>query len=119
MKRFSLVLAIACGLGALAAATASAKEVTGVKVCGASGCKALTDVKAWTEGGEPAAEALYAPVGSYYTVEMSFSCNGETVGTDVSYWLPGPGLMHGSNPSSYDPWWKPTNAQTATLEAAA
>jgi hypothetical protein len=119
MTRFLLVLATTCGLCALAAGSASAKEVTGVRVCGASGCKALTDLKSWTaESPAPALETFDAPVGDYYTVEMSFSYDGQTAGTDVSYWLSGPGLMHGSNPSSYEPWWKPTDAQTAALRAA-
>ena len=123
MKRICL---LAVALGALTLpATAGAKEVTGAKVCGASGCKETTDAEVLKpfsmseENGVAPKETFNAPVGSYYTVNVSYGDNGQTVGTHLSYWLSGPRLMHGSDQGSFDPWWELTEAQNAGFESVA
>lgn len=118
--RGSWLLAIAFVSVAALPATAVAKNVTAIKVCGASGCKALKDVARWTvESRGVVRETFDAPVGPYYRVEMTLSDRGKAVGTDTSYWLAGPGLMHGSQQSGFDKWWGPTRLQNETLRAAA
>jgi hypothetical protein len=118
--RRSWPLAIALvAVGALPA-TAVAKNVTAIKVCGASGCKSVEHPARWSaESRGVTRETFEAPVGRYYRVEMTVSDRGKTVGTDVSYWLPGPGLMHGSQQSGFDKWWGPTRHQNEALHAAA
>jgi hypothetical protein len=120
MKRICLLALALAALGALPA-TAGAKEVMGVKVCGASGCNEVTDpaaLKPFLDGSQPS-ETFNAPVGNYYSVTMSYGDQGVTVGTQLSYWLPGTALMHGSDQSSYDPWWQLSDAQSAAMKTIA
>lgn len=120
MKRICLLALALAALGALPA-TAGAKEVTAVKVCGSSGCNEVTDstaLKPFLNGSQPS-ETFQAPVGSYYSVTMSYGDQGVTVGSNLSYWLPGAALMHGSDQSSYDPWWQLTDAQSTAMKSVA
>jgi hypothetical protein len=123
MKRICLLALALVALGALPA-TAGAKEVTAVKVCGASGCNEVTGQSAlkpfFEDNGGPPTETFNAPVGSYYSVEMSYADpEGNTVGSNLSYWLPAAALMHGSDQSSYDPWWQLTAAQSTAMKGIA
>ncbi len=123
MKRICLLALALAALGALPG-TAGAKEVTGVKVCGVSGCNEVTGRTAlkpfFEENGGPPKATFDAPVGSYYSVTMSYGDpDGNTVGSNLSYWLPGTALMHGSDQSSYDPWWQLTDAQSTAMKSVA
>jgi hypothetical protein len=123
MKRICLLALALVALGALPA-TAGAKEVTAVKVCGASGCNEVTDRSAIKPFAEDNAaqpnETFDAPIGSYYKVTMSYADpDGNVVGFNVSYWLPDTALMHGSDQSSYDPWWQLTKAQNTAMRSVA
>jgi hypothetical protein len=123
MKRICLLAIALAALGALPA-TAGAKNVTALKVCGSSGCNEVTDqavLKPFVEGSDAEPPQTFnAPIGSYYTVTTSYGDpDGTTVGTHSTYWISKPGLMHGQDQSVYDPWWQLSDGQNAVLKTAA
>jgi hypothetical protein len=120
MKKICL-LAIAVG-ALLIPASASAKEITGLKVCGASGCADVDKSKLTglsEDGGAPGPSVFNPAVGSFYTVAMSFGMNGETFQTHQTYWLADRNLLRGQEQMSIEPWWTAPAAQAALLNEAA
>lgn len=108
MKRIALAALVAAGLTALTG-TAQAKEVTSLKICGASGCNTVTDretLRGWEgeSNQDPASVAIAAP-GRFYTVEIAFGDpEGNEVHRDTAYWLLNGNLMR-SRIQTQDPWW--------------
>lgn len=116
MKKLIVLAAAAAGLLALSA-TAQAKEVISLKVCGASSCVKTTDqsvLKGWMdEGGNPAQIWQTNPA-DYYRVGVGFGDQGKLMATNVAYWLPGRSLMRYTDQRGY-PWWRLNPAQVKVL----
>lgn len=109
MRKTALVTLAAAGLLLAPAGAAQAKEVTSLKICGASGCKESTDPEAlrnWEPGtnSDPASVSSTAPE-PFYTVELGFGDGQQTVHRETAYWLPRSGLMRFKS-QALDPWWK-------------
>ena len=89
-----LLLLAACGAALLVlAAPAAAKEVTRADICGASGCKAITDrdeLRSLPTGGEKTAPA--PPTAEYYTVTFSIE-HGDRRDLLTRYYVPGSSLL--------------------------
>jgi hypothetical protein len=119
MKKVCLLAVAAAAL--VVPATANAKEITGLRVCGASGCKDADTAKlrSLVEGDSPITTAYNPQIGSYYTVAMSFGMNGETFNTHRTYWLPDRNLLRGQEQTTYDAWWHAPAAQEAIIRETA
>ena len=95
MRLAALALAAALGLLALAA-TAAAKEVTAVTVCGAHTCTRLTDrasLDAFMHAGGMAEEAPGTPQRSYLLRVRVSEPGSDYVDNWTSRWLPDAGLI--------------------------
>jgi hypothetical protein len=99
-------------------ATAAAKEITGMKVCGANGCATVSQAKDFWNLGTPR-QTFDAPVSRYYRLEVTIGDRGRPVATETVYWLRGARLTHGADQSSFDPWSRLSAAQSHRLERAA
>jgi hypothetical protein len=119
MKKVCLLAIAAAAL--VLVATANAKEITGLRVCGASGCKDADAAKlrSLLEEDSAVTTAYNPQIGSYYTVAMSFGMNGETFDTHRTYWLPDRNLLRGQEQTSYDAWWHAPAAQEAIIRETA
>jgi hypothetical protein len=102
MKKIALLAIVAAGLLALAG-TAQAKEIVGLKICGASGCKETTSHLVL---GDPTASVSYAQPAPFYKVELRFGDGQTIIHRENAYWLPGSGLMRFS--SEQGGWWMPS-----------
>jgi hypothetical protein len=113
-------LLLALGLLALStfSATAEAKGLMAMKVCGTSRCVAVKHIRNWWNLGASPGTTFDAPVGPYYRIELTMGERRRPVGTYTLYWLPGPGLTQGSDQSGFDPWMRLTRGQRKPLEAA-
>jgi hypothetical protein len=120
MKKTALLVV---GAAALAlAATALAKEIGSLKVCGAGGCNTTTDrdqLKAWLEGnGNPVGQSSVAGQ-RYYTIELGFTeSDGKIIHRELAYWLPDSKLMRFKGQAA-DPWWQVSAPQTALYKKVA
>jgi hypothetical protein len=112
--RRSLLFAIACAAVLLAPSTASAKEISGVSVCAADGCREVTDEQLWpalVEGG-PGTNAPAGPL-EHYTVHVRVLAEEEET-VEWSYVaVPSRGLMQGEDGS----WMTMTPANRKALLA--
>ncbi|MBA3717891.1 MAG: hypothetical protein H0W87_06665 [Actinobacteria bacterium] len=109
MKKIALLVLAGAGLLAFAG-TAQAKEIVGLKICGASGCNASTDreqLKGWMLGGSSDPEqSTSVPAEPFYTAELSFGDpEGNVIHQETAYWLPGSNVMRFRG-QTQDPWWK-------------
>jgi hypothetical protein len=99
MRRL-LLFVIGCAAVLLAPSTASAKEIAGVAVCAAGGCREVTDQRLWptlVEGG-PAARAPARPL-PHFTVRISVLAEQEET-VEWSYVaVPSRGLMQSEDGS--------------------
>jgi hypothetical protein len=108
MKKIALLALVAAGLVALPA-TAQAKEIVKLKICGASACNEVTDpakLKGWeSESNTDPTSVAVAKPGPYYTVEISFGDNGQVIHRETAYWLPDTNLMRFSETQDSS-WWQ-------------
>jgi hypothetical protein len=105
MKAIALVAVAAAGLLVLAGA-AQAKEVMGLKVCGASGCaQADPDtLHGWWGSSEPQQVSSTSPA-DYYEVQLAIGDGGTVRATEPAFYLPGLDLMRFRETES-ESWWK-------------
>jgi hypothetical protein len=100
MKKIA-VLAVAAAALLAVAATAQAKEIVGLKVCGTAGCNEIKDRVSL--GGEDATFATAQP-GPYYTVEIGFGDSGNIVHREQGFWLPATNMIRFAQPGAM--WWQ-------------
>jgi hypothetical protein len=106
MRLVSVVVAIAA---LVAAPTASAKEITKVKVCGLDGCVTTRDhavVQGLTGGGPPTVPP--AMRGGVVSVRGTVTHAGKTIAHTTSYWAPALHLL-----VAEDGTWMPLPARSA------
>ncbi len=105
MKKIALVALAAAGLLVLAGA-AQAKEVMGLKVCGASGCKEAdpATLHGWWGSGDPEQVSSTNPA-DYYEVQLAIGDGGTVRATEPAFYLPGLDLMRFRETESAS-WWK-------------
>jgi hypothetical protein len=120
MKKF-LVLALAAAGLLTWAATAQAKEIGSLKVCGANGCNTFSDreqLKGWEPSGGVSSQPL-AAAQRYYSVEMGFTDpEGNIIHQENAYWLPDGDLFRFKSTTDAS-WWQVLPNQTAMYEKAA
>ncbi len=122
MKKFVVLALAAAGLLTLAAA-AQAKEITTLKVCGASGCNTVNDrdaLRGWEGAGDAYPDEVAAPGAQrFYTLELGFGDGeGNVIHTEQAFWLPDSKLMRFKN-DVQAPWWKASATQSAMYGKAA
>jgi hypothetical protein len=105
MKKIALVALAAAGL-LVTAGAAQAKEVMGLKVCGASGCaQADPDtLHGWWGSSEPEQVSSTSPA-DYYNVQLAIGDGGTVRATEPAFYLPGLDLMRFRETES-ESWWK-------------
>jgi len=113
MKKLAVLTVALTGLLALAGA-AQAKEIVGLKVCGATACKESSDHLAIDSS---TATAMTSPA-RYYEVELRFGDGeGQTIiHREQAYWLPDSGWLRFATDVNGS-WWKP--ADLSGLQTAA
>jgi hypothetical protein len=116
------LLAIAA-LALLAPATASAKELMKMEVCGPSACAAITDRAQLARMGEGGVRSTTPALAPYYKLVYTIDVPpGESVGaTFETYYLPGAGIQGlGRDDRGFATWWKPnTEFRDAIASVAA
>jgi hypothetical protein len=122
MKKFAVLVLAAAGLLTWVA-TAQAKEINSLKVCGASGCNTVTDreaLRGWEAGGDAYPEQVAAPGAQrFYTIELGFGDGeGNVIHTEQAFWLPDGKLTRFKN-DVRDPWWKASATQASMYQKAA
>lgn len=121
MKKLATTAAAALGLLALAG-TAQAKEISSLKVCGASGCNTITDqavLKDWEQGSTESQSQNGAEAQGFYTIELGFGDGqGNVIHRENAFWLPGSNLFRFEGRLT-DPWWKASPNQVAMYQKAA
>jgi hypothetical protein len=119
MKTYVLPTLAAAVLLAFAA-TAQAKEIGSLKVCGATGCNTLADPAQLTASmeGESTSQSV-APAQRYYTVDMGFTDGqGNIIHNSTAYWLPDGALFRYEEASPLQ-WWSVSANRTALYEKIA
>jgi hypothetical protein len=122
MKKLALLLVAAAGLLAFVA-TAQAKEIGSLKVCGANGCNTFSDsdqLKGWEPSGGQSSRPV-APAQRYYAVELGFTDpegSGDIIHHENAYWLPGSGLFRFESTTDSS-WWQVLPNQAAMYQKAA
>ncbi len=122
MKKFVVLALAAAGLLVLAA-TAQAKEITTLKVCGASGCTTINDreeLRGWEGGGDSYPQEVTTPGAQrFYTLELGFGDGeGNVIHTEQAFWLPDSKLTRFKN-DVQSPWWKASANQASMYDKAA
>lgn len=116
MRKIALLAITTVAVLALAG-TAQAKEVTSLKICGASSCKTTTDREALRDW-EAQMSGNSAPVNytnpqPYYTIEMGFGDGeGNVIHRESAYWLPDAAVQKFVS-ATQDPWWKLAPSQVS------
>ena len=101
MRKFALLALATAGLLALAGA-AQAKEIVGLKICGASGCNESSEHVA-IDSSQAASRTTPGP---YYEVELRFGEGGTVIHREQAYWLPDSGWIRFQGDVAGS-WWKP------------
>ncbi len=115
------LLAVAA-LALLAPATASAKELVKLQVCGASACTAITDKALLTRMGEGGARGNTPALAPYYKLIYTIDVpQDEGVPPTFETWyVPSVGIQgSGRDEKGFATWWKPNTEFRETVAAAA
>jgi hypothetical protein len=115
------LLAIAA-LALLAPATASAKELVKLQVCGPSACAAITDKALLMRMGEGGARGTTPALASYYKLVYTIDVppNEGVAPTFEAWYVPSVGIQgNGRDDHGFATWWKPNTEFRETVAAAA
>lgn len=114
------LLAIAA-LALLAPATASAKELVKLQVCGPSACAAITDKALLMRMGEGGAKGKTPALAPYYKLIYTIDVPGDegVAPTFEAWYVPAAGVQGGRDDHGFATWWRPNTEFRETVAAAA
>jgi hypothetical protein len=113
MKRIAVLAALAVAAALAFTASAPAKELVSLQICGASGCKTITDRVVLTNGVLEGQEFARPPAASgFYSVKGTVDAGDRTITWEM-YYVP-TGYMRGTTPGGEVSWLK-LNALSAAF----